>query len=406
MKPIYEPTGMAREYSPLALNIYMSCLFGCKYCYVPRVINKRHEDYFTKPAPRKDLLTYLRKQLEKETFTKQVWLSFVGDVYGESEDDNITTREVLKLLNKYKVPVAVITKAGTKALRDLDVFKDFDDRIMVGTTLTFLTPEKSKEWEPDAAMPQDRLELLRILKANGIKTHASFEPVVEIEESLKLIELTAKENLVDHYKIGKINNYKGMDKGKDWEGYLNKVLAILRPANKEIYVKCGIRALCPNIKLTKEEMNADEYALKTEIKETTVIQTSFFENEKPKAKIFTSYYATAKSAPKECRLFSISIDKGRTAYYSGESFAKLAPPRELFAYWKTSTESREEKIEYYIRTYNEMLSKLNPHEIAKELGENAVLLCYEKPSDFCHRHLVAKWLTDAGIACEEISFKR
>ena len=29
------------------------------------------------------------------------------------------------------------------------------------------------------------------------------------------------------------------------------------------------------------------------------------------------------------------------------------------------------------------------------------LICYEKPTDFCHRHLVADWLNKNGIECEE-----
>jgi SAM-dependent methyltransferase len=29
------------------------------------------------------------------------------------------------------------------------------------------------------------------------------------------------------------------------------------------------------------------------------------------------------------------------------------------------------------------------------------LICYEKPSDFCHRHLVADWLNENGIECKE-----
>jgi DNA repair photolyase len=33
MQTIYEPKGKAREYAPLALNLYESCPHGCKYCY-------------------------------------------------------------------------------------------------------------------------------------------------------------------------------------------------------------------------------------------------------------------------------------------------------------------------------------------------------------------------------------
>ena len=31
------------------------------------------------------------------------------------------------------------------------------------------------------------------------------------------------------------------------------------------------------------------------------------------------------------------------------------------------------------------------------------LICYEKPTDFCHRHLVADWFNKNGIRCKEYS---
>ncbi|NTV02456.1 MAG: DUF488 domain-containing protein [Chlorobiaceae bacterium] len=35
------------------------------------------------------------------------------------------------------------------------------------------------------------------------------------------------------------------------------------------------------------------------------------------------------------------------------------------------------------------------------LGEDVVLLCFERPSDFCHRQLVSKWLRQYGVPCVE-----
>ncbi len=270
MSVIYKPTGMAREYSPYALNIYIGCSHRCKYCYAPHTLQKKEEDYFGKPVPRKDILKLIEKDLQKNKYDKQVLLSFVGDVYCDNADDSQTTREVLKLLNGYQVPVAVLSKGGKKILKDLDVFKSFGDRITVGTTLTFMDEQKSAIWEPYASRPNERLETLKILHDNGIKTFASFEPTIEPEESLKLIRKTLEDNSVDHYKIGKINNYKSEDKWQDWTKYLQDCIDLLRPANKQVYYKFCLRKLAPNIVLTADEKNPDAFIVKNDIEQLSI----------------------------------------------------------------------------------------------------------------------------------------
>jgi hypothetical protein len=50
----------------------------------------------------------------------------------------------------------------------------------------------------------------------------------------------------------------------------------------------------------------------------------------------------------------------------------------------------------YRRLYQEILDSLNPREVWDELHRLAgeaepVLLCYEKPGEFCHRRIVAEW---------------
>ncbi len=45
MAAIYEPSGAAREYSPLALNYITGCDHGCAYCYVPGLMKRFRTDY-------------------------------------------------------------------------------------------------------------------------------------------------------------------------------------------------------------------------------------------------------------------------------------------------------------------------------------------------------------------------
>ena len=254
---IYEPRGKAREYSPLALNLYMGCTHRCKYCYAPSCIQKSRENYFKVPEPRKNVLENLEKQLKKEIPKEQVLLSFVGDVYCETADSNKLTRKVLEMLLDYKVPVAILTKGGKRCIKDMDIFKKFGDHIMIGATLTFDNDKDSLEWEEGASTPKERLETLKTLHENGIKTFASFEPVIYPEQSINLIKQSI--DFIDVYKIGKLNNYKGIDKTIDWTDFLIKCVDILRPAGKEFYIKHDLRRAAPSVRLFGNEVLSDEH---------------------------------------------------------------------------------------------------------------------------------------------------
>lgn len=260
MSCIYVPSGKAREYSPLALNVYLHCTHKCKYCYAPKCMHQTPEEYFRKPFPRKDIVQTLKRDLERNVPKEQVLLSFIGDVYCETWDENKTTREILETLLEYKVPVAILTKGGKRCLRDLDLFQKFGEHIQVGATLTFDNDEDSLIWEQGAATPGERLETLRILHEAGVRTFASFEPVIIREQSLHLMEISLP--FIDVYKVGKLNNYRGLDKGIDWTDFLSKTLDILRPAGKAIYIKHDLRQAAPSIRLYGNECLPDEHCVR------------------------------------------------------------------------------------------------------------------------------------------------
>lgn len=255
MAIIYEPAGKAREYSPYALNIYLACTHKCAYCYAPRCRHQNEEEYFTAPMPRAGLLEKLSEELKRNAPKEQVLLSFIGDPYCEALDSCRTTRACLELLLEHEVPTAVLTKGGRRCLKDMDLFRRFGPHIQIGATLTFDDEKKSMEWEPGAASPGERLETLRELKRNGVRTFASFEPVIEPEESLKQMERGL--DCIDVYKVGKLNNYKGLDKAINWTEFLTKTVRLLRGAGKEFYVKYDLRMAARTVSLTPEESSAD-----------------------------------------------------------------------------------------------------------------------------------------------------
>lgn len=262
MAIIYEPAGKAREYSPLALNLYMSCTHHCLYCYVPNVIQKPRDEYYTIGDPRKELAKKLRAELVRHGAPKkQVFMSFVSDPYTHSVDDNAITRQCLEILLEFNVPVAILTKSGSKCLIDFDLFKAFGSNIQIGASLTFWNVAKSKRWESGAALPVDRIDTLEHIRNSGIRTFASFEPVIEPEESLTLIRECLVRDCLDNYKIGKINNYQSLDKKIDWTDFLVKALALIRPKRRSLYVKEDLRAAAPTVKLYGNEKVMDAHAL-------------------------------------------------------------------------------------------------------------------------------------------------
>ena len=120
--------------------------------------------------------------------------------------------------------------------------------------------------------------------------------------------------------------------------------------------------------------------------------------------IYTTYFAKLKSLPKD--IIPISICGKAPDGYKGLEYKKLAPKYDFFMKWKENHDN-----DYYIKCYNEqVLSKLNPKQVFVDLIEmtprditfpKIALVCYEKSEDFCHRHLVAKWLTENGYECKE-----
>ena len=254
--PIYTPKGRAREYSPLALNIYNGCSHGCHYCF------NRHNPLLgaDKPTPKRNILQELEKSLKKQVPESQVLLSFVSDIYCEGAN---ITRQVIELLLAYQVPVAILTK-NKSVLKDLDLFKQFR-QIKIGMTLTFIRSRDSQEWEPGASLPIERIDALKTLHRAGIKTFASLEPVIDPAQSLEIIDIT--QSYVDMFKVGKLNNYQGLDKQIDWALFGQEAVNLLQQYNKDFYIKKDLLELLSPItrsKLKPENTDADFWALKGE----------------------------------------------------------------------------------------------------------------------------------------------
>jgi uncharacterized protein YeaO (DUF488 family) len=119
--------------------------------------------------------------------------------------------------------------------------------------------------------------------------------------------------------------------------------------------------------------------------------------------IYTSYFAKLSQVKNP-----LSISIGSPKWYTGSKLLMLAPSWELVRDYK---DGRIGIDEYTVVYKKEILSALPPKELYAYIeskfpeGEDITLLCYEKPSEFCHRHIVAEWFTNAGFPVTEMVFK-
>lgn len=112
--------------------------------------------------------------------------------------------------------------------------------------------------------------------------------------------------------------------------------------------------------------------------------------------LYTSNYARHAKDPK-----AISISLGGGPYwFRGPQYPDLAPTPELLEQYKAGKVDERGYLISYLQTLKDR--KLDPQKVAEELGDERIMLCYETPTAFCHRHIVAWWIeTNTGIKVYE-----
>lgn len=110
--------------------------------------------------------------------------------------------------------------------------------------------------------------------------------------------------------------------------------------------------------------------------------------------IYTSNYTRQCDNPK-----SVAISRKPPEWYKGGHLIELSPT------WDIITALRSGKIDeaQYTKEYLLQLKqrKIDP-ELITQLPDGTMLLCYESPTDFCHRHILTMWIENkTGVIIPE-----
>lgn len=235
---IYTPTGRAGEYSDKghAANIFKGCDHGCRYCYAAGMMSKfkgqPREKYHEAMDVVDDLFARLANDC-RDHLAEYIFLCFLCDAYPANADLHGITRECIKIIVESGNRVNILTKGGTRAVKDFDLLVR-DRKNKLGATLTFVNDADSRAWEPQAALPDDRLQMLSAAKDAGISTWASIEPVIYPDASLAIMELAIP--YVDEFKIGKWNHDPRAN-AIDWKDFAQRAVVLMKKHGKKFVLK-------------------------------------------------------------------------------------------------------------------------------------------------------------------------
>lgn len=254
MPTIYQPKGQAGEYSAWAANPFYGCGHKCAYCYVPNIpgqpdrktfdegaiLKPNYLAVFEKEAQKMRLSTDVRDRQVMISFTSDPFAPFVRDQNGRDITADAPVRKMWQIMIENGFAICALTKGGTRALRDLDLFRP--DRDAFASTLTSLDPEFSQKWERGAALPHDRIAALQEFHKRGIFTWVSLEPTIDVEASLSIVDATHE--FVDLYKVGRVN-YLKITKTTDWRDYTLRMIDKLQKLGKAHYIKKDLQPYLP-----------------------------------------------------------------------------------------------------------------------------------------------------------------
>jgi hypothetical protein len=111
--------------------------------------------------------------------------------------------------------------------------------------------------------------------------------------------------------------------------------------------------------------------------------------------IYTSYFSALRHLPDN--IVPVSICAKTPEWYDGAAYNVLAPSWSIFDEYKKYGD-----VSRYIKRFKaEVLAKLDRDEVIRDLvthsrcSDDIAIVCYESPTSFCHRNIVAAWLSEA-----------
>lgn len=190
-----------------ALNPYLGCRHGCRYCYARDFTRGEPGDAWGEVVYVKVNLPEVLSREVKTFKPGIVGVSTITDPYQPVEAKYRLTRRSLEILLASGFKASVQTKS-TYVLKDMDLFFTHRDKVDVGFTITTFKAETAKLLEPNAPPPRARAYALSALSELGVKTWIFLGPIIPgvndcVEDYAPILEVARRaksEVIVDKYR--------------------------------------------------------------------------------------------------------------------------------------------------------------------------------------------------------------
>ncbi|TKJ21797.1 MAG: hypothetical protein CEE43_08895 [Promethearchaeota archaeon Loki_b32] len=188
-----------KEWADSNVNCYLGCSNNCRYCYAKKMairFNRRTEDTWRIMIPN-------QKNIKKGYAKRKGRVMFPSshDITYESLEGCIIVLE--KLLNAGN-DVLITTKPRLKCIKKIcRLFFKKKELIQFRFTITSLSNELLKFWEPFAPLFEERINALKFAFNKGYMTSVSIEPFLD-EDPFTLVE-TLYPYITESIWIGKMN---------------------------------------------------------------------------------------------------------------------------------------------------------------------------------------------------------
>lgn len=190
-----------------AVNPYVGCTHGCKYCYASFM--KRFTNHPEAWGTFLDVKYWPEIRKPEKYAGKELFFGTVTDPYNPQEETFQRTRALLEQLQGSGVKISIQTKSDL-VLRDLDLIRSFPDA-RVGFSINTLDETFRADMD-NAVSIERRLAAMKVLHDAGIRTTCFISPIFPGITDVPAIIDRVKEqcNLVWLENLNLRGSYKGV----------------------------------------------------------------------------------------------------------------------------------------------------------------------------------------------------